>query len=55
MPGIENGDAVGHHHCLLAVVCDVHRSNAEILLQGLDLVPDFLANARIEVGKRLVE
>jgi hypothetical protein len=55
MPGIEDRDAVGHDHRLLAVMRDMHRSNAEVLLQCLDLVPHFLADTRIEVGEWLVE
>src|SRR5271165_1335897 len=55
MPGFEDGDTVGHHHRLLAVVRDMHRGDAEILLQGLDLVPHLLADAGVEVGERLVE
>src|ERR1700758_505228 len=36
MPGIEDGDAVGHYHRFLAVMRDVHGGDAKILLQCLD-------------------
>ena len=54
-PGVENGDAVGHHHRLLPVVCDMHGGDAEGLLQCLDLVTHLLADARVEIGQRFVK
>ena len=53
--GVEDGDAIGHHHRFLAVVRDVDRGDAELRLQGLDLVAHLFADARVEVRKRLVE
>jgi len=55
MPGIEDSDAVGHHHCFLPVMRDVYRGDAKLLLQRLDLVSYFLTDACVEVGERLVE
>src|SRR5258705_334102 len=51
-PLVEDDNAVGHHHRLLAIVSDVHRGDAEIALQRLDLVADILADARVEIGER---
>jgi hypothetical protein len=36
-------------------VRDVQRSDAEVLLQGFDLVPDLFPDAGIEIGQRLVQ
>ena len=34
---------------------DVQRSDAEVLLQGFDLMPDHFPDAGIEIGQRLVQ
>jgi hypothetical protein len=53
--GIEDDDAVGHHHGLLPVVGDMHGGDAERLLQRFDLVAHLLTNPRVEIGQRFVE
>ena len=37
--GIDHSDAVGQRQCLFAVVRDVHRGDADALLQRAQLVP----------------
>jgi hypothetical protein len=54
-PGIEDGDAIGHHHRLLSVVRDVDGGDAKVLLERLDLVPHLLADPRVKIGERFVE
>jgi hypothetical protein len=46
-PGLEDRDAVSHHHRLLAVVRDVDRGDGELALQRLDFVPHLFADPRI--------
>ena len=50
-----DGDPVRHHHGLLAIVGDMDRSNADLLLDRLDLMAHGRPDARIEVGERLIE
>ena len=54
-PLVEDDDAIGHHHGLLAVVGDVNGGDAEPLLQGADLVTHRQTDASVEVGQWLVE
>ena len=53
-PVLEDGDAVGHRHRLDLVVGDVHRRDAETMLDLLDLGPRLHAELGIEVRQRLV-
>ncbi len=55
LAGVHQSDAVGDRHRLLLVVRDIERGDAERLLQLADLAAHADAQARIEVGKRLVE
>jgi len=49
--GIEDHDAVGHHHRFLAIVRDMHGRDAEPLLQCLDLVSHILAGLPASAGR----
>ena len=53
--GVDHGDAVGERQRLFAVVGDVHRSDANALLQGAQLVAELQPHLVVEVRHRLVE
>ena len=54
-PSFEHDDAVGEHHRLLAIVGDVDGGDAEARLHRPDLAAQLDADARVEIGQRLVE
>jgi hypothetical protein len=52
---VHHDDAIGHRHGFRLVVRDVHDRQPEPLLQVTDLLAHLAAQARVEVGQRLVE
>jgi hypothetical protein len=50
-----DGDTPADRHRLDLVMCDVHRGHAELMLKRGDLCTHPGAQARVEVGERLVQ
>jgi hypothetical protein len=53
--GVEDDDAIGHHHGLFAVVRNMYGGDAEAFLQGADFMAHGQPYACVEIGQRLVE
>lgn len=51
---VHHHDAVGHRHCLGLVVGDVDGAGFQLLVEIHNAVAHFAAQARVEVGERLV-
>lgn len=54
MPGVENGDAVGHGHGLFLIMRDIHSRDAKGLLNAAYLLPHGNPQFGVKVGKRFI-
>ncbi|ELY62173.1 phenol hydroxylase [Natronolimnohabitans innermongolicus JCM 12255] len=53
-PGVEDGDAVGHRHCLGLVVGDVDDRRPQFAVESLELRAHVHSELRVQVGEWLV-